>query len=333
MKIKSNNARKPKAASLKQQTQNSPLRVVESNVPRSSVPRPHPAMVSQVCGLVDPFCEHARGAKYPDDSSIRTLPFTFRTTQTLTTNASGSVCAILWPRISSDGSGVYNPATTVGTTVTPATNFAAATVAALSGFTSYRIVSCGFRVRRISPLLTTSGMVFTRSHAIDLGSEMGVFQGNTYSASQSNDTALADASDLCFIFEHTSQMPQTFYNPQDTVFATAIPSGFNPATVFVTGAPATTNVAELEFIMHVEYVFSPVAPLALATTPSPPSSALVTAAASAATSAGSTFFHDAIEIVGKAVREKALSYLSSALSRSNDPRLRIAGSAAAYLVD
>jgi hypothetical protein len=212
--------------------------------------------------------------------------------------------------------------------VIPDPNFDASSVATLSGATSYRIISAGFKLKRISPSLTTSGMVFVRSYGIDAGSEIPAFSGNSYSASQTVDVPLVDAHDLCFIHEHTAQMPQVFYNFGVNALSVATTNGFCPATVFVQGAPASTPILQLEYVMHVEYVFDTSAPLALAATPAPPSNQIVTQVAARISSSAQGFFYDTLELAGKTIRQKALGYLTSALSLSPNPGLRMIGSMA-----
>lgn len=60
------------------------------------------ARVHSLCGLIDPFCSHAIGAKYPDLSSNKSLPFTYKTLDTVTTNAGGDVSFIVLPVVTAD---------------------------------------------------------------------------------------------------------------------------------------------------------------------------------------------------------------------------------------
>jgi len=271
-------------------------------------------LVDQACGLVDAFCPHARGAKYPDDSSQRTLPFTFQFTQTLSSDSNGRVGAYLLPRIGSDGSGLVALAPVTVATLTAPTNFGATTVATLTGASRYRIVSAGFKLRRISPSLTTSGMVFVRSlFETDTMASNSPIEGDTYSASKTVDVPLVDAHELCFLHEHSSQMPQDFYPFGINTFGIATLNGFCPATILVTGAPVSTPILQLEYVMHVEYMFDPTAALALAATPAPVANSLLTTAVNRLTSAGSNFFHENAALAGKAIRNHAVSILTSFL--------------------
>jgi hypothetical protein len=242
---------------------------------------------------------------------------------------------IVWPRVTNDGSGMINAgAVAAPFTVTPAVNFNPELVAPLAGASGYRIVSAGFKLRRISPMLTTSGTVFVRSHAVTSGSEFQpTYLGDTYQASKTVDIALQDCSEACFIFEHSSQMPQVFYPFSTNALVTADLAGFLPMTVSVSGGPVTTGVLQMELIVNIEYVFSPSAPLALAATPAPPGNALVTTVANRITSESSHFFSDAVGIVGAHLRKKATTYLANALGSSANPLLRLGGGALALTVD
>lgn len=286
--------------------------------------KPH---INSVCGLVDPWCEHARGAKYPDESSARTLPFTIQYSQTLSTNAAGSLAFIFVPRIASD-SGQINTATVTAVDVaTSGLNFDATIVAPLAGVQKYRIVSAGVRIKRISPDLTTSGMLYVRSYAYPEFANLNIYDIDNFNCSQIVNIPLVNVKDSTFVSEHSSQMPQTFYNLSSGAAATFTGAGFNNMTIGVIGAPASTPVLFVEYIMHVEYMFDDSSPLALAATPPPVPNPVITNASRAITSQGSHFFSDSVAILGDFIRRKATNYLATALGSSPNPYAKLAGGA------
>jgi hypothetical protein len=210
-------------------------------------------------------------------------------------------------------------------TYTAPTNWNSLLVPILDGAARYRIVSAGFRIRRISPPLTTSGMVFVRSHNVLSTSEVATLDGNTYLASQTADIALADCHDACFLFEHTSQLPETFYNVSNPLTFISATTGFCPITVSVEGGVANTPVLQVEFIMHVEYGFTAVSALNLAATPAPPSNQLITGVSNIITSEASNFLYDGAAMVAEKVRKSATTYLAKALWGSPNPAAKAAG--------
>lgn len=321
----------------RRQTQNVTAPKTKPNPPQprarslqSSVP---PELVHQVCGITDPYCASAAGSKYPDDSSTKTLPFTFHTTQTVTSGADGTGAFFLLPRVDTTGDRVQCWGTVTGDSVASGLSYNTANIATLSGASAYRIVSAGIKIKRISPNLTTSGMLFVRSIAASSADDLDLYDLNTYSASKTLDIPLIDAHDVCVVFEHSSQMPQNFYTFESGAVAGSSINGFNPVTVGFTGVPASTAIFQMEFIMHVEYVFEPNAPLALAATAPPIHNAVVTTVANSITSTGALFANEGIKMVSDTIRQKALSYLAAALGRAPNPGMKMLGYAGAKMLD
>jgi hypothetical protein len=276
-------------------------------------------MQSAVCGLVDPFCEHAYGAKYPDDSSAKTLPFTVRQLQTLSSDAQGELGVVVSPQVNFDP---FAPCTVVGTTMTVGA-VPAPTVALLAGVAKFRIVSVGVRVTNIAPALTASGMIHFRSFAQENAVGLGSIDGTTYSASQVHSRSLQECKGFCVILERNSQMPQIFYDPLVTapsnVFADQIFPGTCPLTICGQGLPAATPCIQVELVMHVEYIFSESAALALATTPAPSFNPLITTTANRITASSGHIFSDNVKSVGMYVAKSALNLLATAVSARLGP--------------
>lgn len=275
--------------------------------PKTRQPRIPPHLIHSVCGLTDPFCEHANGAKYPDDSSVRTLPWTFRTRGSLASSSSGDVAALIFPQL------MYYPLafpeTTSGSTVLLWADFAAAT--ALGTPSGYRIVSWGLRLRNVTAPLYASGMVHLRSWPIKDGIDMQDVDCLSYNATTSNSTPLQDVKDLIYIGEHTDQMPQVFYTPSldGLNTANADTRGFVPLTVYVSGAPASTTVLEYEIVIHYELTFVPTDNLGMVATPAPPANPILTSAAAIVTSKAQSIFTRGLDALGDAIVGRATSAL------------------------
>jgi hypothetical protein len=275
----------------------------------------------QVCGLTDPFCSHANGAKFPDESSTKTLSFTGRSVTNLTSLASGNASMLIIPQL---GEGFTALATAVASTsaTTMDPNVQAAPWSVLTGVNSYRIVSMGVRIRNIAPLLTASGMVHVRSLANPVGGSLATYLGSSYTASQSYDVSLSDCSEECFIFEHTAQLNQVFYSQQTVgTIAAWEAAGFNPITITLMGVPASTDCLSVEIIMHVEYSFNDGSDLALACTPPPPANPLVTQAAASVTSVLSAFAYRSAELASSAIKRYAMQALAA--RAATDPRAKV----------
>lgn len=250
------------------------------------------ALVHQICGITDPFCNHAKGAKYPDNSSSRTLPYPLRARGGLSTTAAG-IGGFLWhPQYSF--SPITYPSSYAGS-VMSLNNFPIQTLVA--GPSTYRIVTSGFIVRNICAPLTASGMVHIRWFANPSGAHYGSVDGLTYNCSNSIDIPLQDCKELVVITTRSPRMPQLFNEVvNDTgVVTTIIDNGFCPITVYVDGCPATTSVLDIEYLINYELTFPDSDGLSMLGTPPPPANALVTQAAAVVTSSLKTSFFKGID--------------------------------------
>jgi len=293
--------------------------------PRSSTPAPRPKNpkrrskapssndVAKICGLVDPFCSHAMGSKYPDASSVKTLPFTVQFEQILSSDAEGELGALLAPQV---GFSPVSTTSVVGTVMTQ-TAFPAAPVPVLSGAQKYRIVSCGVILKSIAPLLTASGMISVRSIPSEVGTNLTLITGNSYGVSQVKNIPLVDLTDTGIIFEHSSQIPTAFY-PIETsaLVADWLAPGFTPVTVYGQGLPASTSCIHLQFVMHLEYFFDDGSALALATTPAPQPQPWLTDTSTKLTAHLGNYFAESSSKLSTYIENYALTQLKNFLGNS-----------------
>lgn len=282
-----------------------------------------------VCGLSDPFCDHANGAKYPDSSNVRTLTLSLKGTFDVITNASGVAAFLFQPDF------MYLPQSTptvlgVGGLVTGwdarsamNTNLPA---------TGYRIVSAGFHMRRICAPLTTSGIVRIRSWGTNNFGTLDTIPTATYNATSISDVSLQDLKDFAAICPHSAASPQLIYNTGvDTpIVSNSTPNGYQPITVFVGGAPASTTVIVVSWVINYELVFDEDQALAQLATPSPPANSIITTAAAKVTSTLPSFFDKGVSMVAGYIERKALSALGSFLG---GPAGAAVGTGMAMLVD
>jgi len=123
------------------------------------------AIVHQVCAITDPFCIHAKNAKYPDGKGIGSLPMQLRGTQNITTGTTalqsqGGACYVFTGSLPFCFNGSNDANTSPGNWRLSAVNqnpFAA------TNFTSYadkyRVVSWGIIIRSIVPATTAQGFL------------------------------------------------------------------------------------------------------------------------------------------------------------------------------
>lgn len=295
-------ARKPSSKPKQPQ----PITTLTRQPPMARSPPPK-EVVHAICGITDPFCPHSSGAKYPDASSVRTLPYTRRTRYTLASDASGFANLVVSPQYSYYPHSVVNVA--AANTVTSWSNFASyPTIAGVSG---YRIVSSGYVVRRIVSPLHAAGMVYIREYGSETNAFIAPIDTTTYNATAIANVSVQDASEVAVVLQRTSQMPQVFYNPaSDTAFVgNAIPHGFASSTIAIAGAPASTPILEIEFIINFELVFEDSTDLAQVATHPPPANAFITTAAATVTSTLTPIVTNGIAAFGRQIATKAATAL------------------------
>lgn len=268
-------------------------------------------VIDRTCGLVDPFCPHAVGAKYPDDSSYKTLAHTFKYTQNITTTANGDVAYLFWPQYGRQdwttalsGSG---PSITAWNTISTDSG-------AFSEADSYRIVSAGFVVRSIVAPLEASGMINIRSWPVENGSNMGVVDTSGYNSTASINVPLRKVDQVTCISQHTSAPPANFYpivdGPSQDV--TDVPgNGFGPVTIYVSGAPVSQVVLQVECIVHYELTMKPESNMQQIATRPPPHSSMLTNFANRVTSTIEPFMERGVSAFGNYVVRKATQAVGS----------------------
>lgn len=316
-------ARKLPSSTLTTTTTKQPSQPSSVKVPRQ--------FVSQVCGLTDPFCTHANGAKYPDFSSVKTLPYTRRLRSTLTSDANGYANLLIMPQYASlpynnNSANVY-----AGNTVTTWANFLPATV--IAGVSGYRIVSAGFVVRHIVSPLNSAGMVYIRQYGQQDGAYISPLDTSTYNATSVCNVPVQEAREIAVILQKTAQMPQTMYSPlTDTgLVANTATRGVGYATVAIAGAPASTPILEIEYVINFELVFEDGSDLAQVATPPPPANSMITDAAARVSSTLTPIVADGLSAAGRMFVTKATTALAGYLG--GPPASMLARTALAITVD
>lgn len=297
----------------KKKNQNKNIKIKEPKVKQQQqlvmrIPQKKPTiskeMVSKVCGITDPFCVHAGGAKYPDYSAVRTLPYSRRLVTTMTSDASGFCNLIINPQYSFSPFSAAN--VYVGNDITSWVNFAPYP-SLIASVSSYRIVSYGYIIRHIVSPLNSAGMVYVRQYGVENGALIAPINTTTYNATAIANVPVQEAREIAVIAGRTSQMPQNFYSAAADVanVGNGITHGFSFSTIAVAGAPANTPILEVEFVINLELIFEDSSELAQVSTPPPTANSVITSAASHVTSSLFPIFKEGVMAVGRSLVNKA----------------------------
>lgn len=279
---------------------------------KAPAPRGSPGVsVAQICGLTDPFCEHAVGSKYPDGANSRTLAYTFRTRGIMAADVNGASANLFVPGYTNIAAVSTNIATTTATFVNIANSGNTFTIA------GYRIVSAGLRIRcPISPL-NQSGMVFIRGFSTPNGQFMSNVDFGAYNCAFSSDiplSAINNNGHTDIIFQRTDPMQsRQFVDPAttnpSTLATTWVSPGWGPVVIGVTGAPVSSVPLDVEFVFHYELLFPDNSVTAMLATPAQAANGLLATMSSTVSSTVGNVFNEVSNDVATAVKSVARNVL------------------------
>lgn len=308
MPIKKNNKKKP--AQKAKNNNNKPRKRQNKAMP--SVPRPvGPQDVSKVCGLTDPFCPHARGARYYDANGTHSLAYPQRRMFPLASDANGNLCLLLLPNylnqfahfgVVTSGSCAYTG------TLTPAP--------VLDNVVNYRIVTWGFTLKHVTTPLNASGLISIRGFGSSTGTSYVNVDGQTMNADVRSDIPLQDCKNLAVIGKKANNTSSFYTNPSTTaVSGSTIPNYVSPGwdgyQIYVTGAPAGTTIAYIELFINFEIVLDDYTGMAQLMTPPPHSSPVLQAASSALTSTAESVFVSGVNAASSYIKRSAATALAT----------------------
>lgn len=268
-------------------------------------------MLSRVCGLTDPFCAHAKGARYYDSNGTNSLAYPQRRMFPLATDANGALCLLILPNYTNEWQ-LFGVATSgncaYAGTMTPGP--------VLDNVKNYRIVSWGFTIKHVTTPLTASGLVSIRGFGSQSGASYSDVAGQTLNADVISDIPLQDCKDVAVIGKRANTTSRFYTTPVSTAASGAYVSTYNGPgwdvyQVYVSGAPASTTIAYLELTMNFEVVLDDYTSMSQLMTPPPPANALYDAASAAVTSTASSVFTSGINSASTYIKRAAASALAT----------------------
>lgn len=287
------------------------------------------ALVKRVCAITDPFCDAAVGAKWVDNSSVRSLAQNIHAVVNLSTDADGNGAHLICP-------GYLNQIAPMVTGIGGVFTFNNFTTifSGLNGVSGYRLVSWGARVKSIGAPLYASGIVRIRGFSTPAGGALTTINSATYTDNYL-DIPTQDCKDVCIVGNKLTNLSSIYRSPQETnptgVVANWVSPGWAPVMISVVGAQASISAIQVEYFFHVEVIFEDGQPLSLLATPPPTTSPIVTAASNLVSKAAGGIFSRGVKEVERMVIKAASSALGTLLG---GPALgAAAGSMAAITVD
>lgn len=214
----------------------------------SDVPR---NLVSKVCSITDPFCQPAWGAKFPDGSNTRTIPFTAQCLYTLTSDSAGFASVLLMPN--------WNSLLAIPASIDV---FGACTytvtqtgVSFPGNVSKYRIVSAGVQLQPIVSPLNASGLVYLRTFSPEQYGMFATINMTYRTADASREVSVSQLHDERIIFNrYGSESGHWHPPPTSNALIDLSNAGFQTLHIGVGGLPANTPAIAVRFIVHYEFV-------------------------------------------------------------------------------
>lgn len=267
-------------------------------------------LIKQVCSITDPFCAIAKGARWPDSSQTPSLPFQMHAMIPLVSDASGTRSIAFIPgwffnyavNASVSGSSyVFNTMANMNaSTLTP---------------NNVRLISAGIKLHCPLPPLTTQGLVYIRQFPIN-GTELLDIAARSFRGNYTRELALKDVKGDVVVMRDINETAHFYYPPEsitpDSTISSFSNKGWNVVTITVDGAPASSTVLNVEFIMNWEITFDDSSAEALLTNTPPPPNPLAIKTSHAITADGSFSNFSTSKQLESFTWDKAARYIGAA---------------------
>lgn len=270
-------------------------------------------LVSQVCSVMDPFCVHAKNAKYPDLTSALTLPYQQHERFTLSTSATGQISTLFYP---SYGYNPYFPQNSFAAGVaTYGPKLAGINYASVS---SVRLVSFGIIIRSVVAPLSASGVVRVRMFTAPDPSTLATLNVSTYNCDDYMDIPLNVCKETCVVLKRVDETAKFWKTPgeYDAGFTapTQTKNGFGQVLINIDGGPASLAVLDIEYILHWEVKMLDSDVLAQIATPSPQFHPAVQSATDKVQSTAKSIFTNGVGQLATYVETHAAAALAELIS-------------------
>lgn len=203
------------------------------------------------CSLLDPFCNHALNAKFPDGQTTNTLTYQSRTLGTFTIGANGYESYCFAPDssdawlLSDSTNGTWNGSFTV-------VDSALTAIVSTTGIAeNVRIVSAGFRIHWTYPSTQTKPIV-TVTEIPDATDLFGVVMTpGAISGIGQNTKIFSGENTITWVMRPTDNNKRVWITPAQSSTTTRSKT-YNAAVIQIAGT-AGANYGSIEFITNFEY--------------------------------------------------------------------------------
>ncbi len=279
-----------------------------STVPRSRAMLGAMAMAHRACALTNPFCPAAVGAKWPDNSYSKSVPFSITNNQNyIQTNSSGIGGALY-----SGGLYSYSVAATVTGSVINWTAFGLPY--ANPNVVRYRTNSWGLRLSCAGPLQTTQGYVRIRAYSPETYAMFAATDIRDIMADWSYDIPLVRliSKDFHIFPQPLGQQAHDYHVLEDSTIATGTNVGWQVISVGVDGALANSATVNVSYFGNFECVYADGTATQLFATPAPPDNPVLRTGSNNLLKDIGNFIEAGADKIDKIVQSKALKYFAGA---------------------
>jgi hypothetical protein len=279
------------------------------------------SLMEKVCGVTDPFCDAARGARWTDGNSLATVPYSVRGHAPITTFSNGTNIVFCTPV-----NAPFNTLLTAGQTAGIYT--LAASPISSSGvvnfptyFTGYRVVTAGIVIRSLQPVSTTSGyLIVTRTSSMPLYGTT-VVNGNCINSTV-NTYPIQPGMEIPIIFRPLGIAARDFVQFTSVATTQLNDPSWDVISIEMIGGPNAVPTIDLEYYYNYEMELPSGSVLAATMSNNVPPDPVVTQASGVVSNALVQAGHSALNQVGRFVLKAATAAVAA----------RIAGPAAGRVI-
>nr|WPR18216.1 MAG: coat protein [Chemarfal virus 157] len=278
---------------------------------KAATPIPR-SLVSLVCGLNDPFCDHTMTARYLDTGRTRTIAFPWRGGISYASDANGNQSWLFLPNFANRW--YMTPLSITTGTATFTGNGTPGNL--MSNVQSYRITSAGMKLTCLSNRMTTSGMLRVRSFAVPDGSSLVTVQTATKNCIESMDVAIEPGAEYTIAFKRLDSRANLLVSPATTwavssAYTSWVAPGWSALLLSVDGAPVSTTMFDIQFYQNYEIVLADDDNTQQLAQPSPPAVPQIVDAINLVSSDTKAFVKGGVAQFGKMVVNSAIKALTT----------------------